>query len=188
MDAVSSLSQSGSTDDIAKQAEATKDSFQRDLLYFRASLSASGAGEFQRALSLAEKISAEDFRDELESNARFRASTDSLGKGEIDASLGYAREVSDVRRRALLLAKIARVLLDKQDTRRASEVLSEAEKTIGRGKDGVEKAQALLLITEVKIRLEPTQGFESMEATVKAFNEADAAPPPSRTGYPASAR
>ena len=176
METVSSLTQSGSTDDIAKQAEATTDSFQRDLLYFRAALSASGAGEFQRALSLAEKISAEDFRDELESNVRFRASTDLLGKGEVDASLGYVKGVSDVRRRALLLAKIARALLDKQDIPRASEVLSEAEKTIGGGKDGMEKAQALLTITEVKIRLDPTQGFESMEATVKAFNEADAAP------------
>jgi hypothetical protein len=184
MDAVSSLTQSGSTDDIAKQAETTTDSFQRDLLYFRAALSASGAGEFQRALSLAEKISAEDFRDELESTVRFSASTDSLGKGEIDASLGYARAVSDVRRRALLLAKIARALLDKQDIPRASEVLSEAEKTIGRGKDGIGKAQALLLITEVKIRLDPTQGFESMEATVKAFNEADAAPAPKSDAAP----
>jgi hypothetical protein len=176
MESVSNLTQSGSADDIAKQAEATTDSFQRDLLYFRAALSASGAGEFKRALALAEKISAEDFRDELESNVRFSASMDLLGKGEIDASLDYAKEISDVRRRALLLAKIARALLDKQNIPRASEVLSEAEKTIGKGKDGMEKAQALLLITEVKIRLDPTQGFESMEATVKAFNEADAAP------------
>lgn len=184
MEAVSNLSQSGSADDIAKQAEATTDSFQRDLLYFRAALSASGAGEFERALSLAEKISAEDFRDELESNVRFSASTDLLGKGEIDASLGYAKEISDVQRRALLLAKIARTLLDKQNIPRASEVLSEAEKTIGRSKDGMEKAQALLIITEVKIRLDPTQGFESMEATVKAFNEADAAPAPKSDATP----
>lgn len=184
METVSNLTQSGSTDDIAKQAEAATDSFQHDLLYFRAALSASGAGEFQRALSLAEKISAEDFRDELESNVRFSASTDSLGKGEIDESLSYAKEISDVRRRALLLAKIARALLDRQDILRASEVLSEAEKTIGKGKDGMEKAQALLIITEVKIRLDPTQGFESMEATVKAFNEADAAPAPKSDAAP----
>lgn len=184
METVSNLTQSGSADDIAKQAEAATDSFQRDLLYFRAALTASGAGEFQRALSLAEKISAEDFRDELESNVRYQASTDLLGKGEIDASLGYAKENSDVRRRALLLAKIARALLDRQDIPRASEVLSEAEKTIGRGKDGMEKAQALLIIAEVKIRLDPTQGFESMEATVKAFNEADAAPAPKPDALP----
>ena len=89
-----------------------------------------------------------------------------------------------MRRRALLLAKVTRALLDKQNIPRASEVLSEAEKTIGKGKDGMEKAQALLLITEVKIRLDPTQGFESMEATVKAFNEADAAPAPKADAAP----
>ncbi len=184
MESVQKLSQSGSADELEKQAESVNDSFQRDLLYFRAALTASGAGEFQRGLALAEKISAEDLRDELESNVRFSASTDLLGKGEIDASLAHAKEISDVRRRALLLAKIARALLDRQDIPRASEVLSEAEKTIGRGKDGMEKAQALLLITEVKIRLDPTQGFESMEATVKAFNEADAAPAPKPDGVP----
>lgn len=176
MESVQKLSQSGGADELEKQAESVKDSFQRDLLYFRAALTASGAGEFQRALALAEKISAEDFRGELESNVRFSASTDLLGKGEIDASLDYAKEISDVRRRALLLAKIARALVDKQNIPRASEVLSEAEKTIGGGKDGMEKAEALLIITEVKIRLDPAQGFETMEATVKAFNEADAAP------------
>jgi tetratricopeptide (TPR) repeat protein len=178
MEAVQKLSQTGSADELEKQAGSVQDSFQRDLVYFKAALAASGAGEFERALSLAGKVSNEDFRGGLESVLRLQTSSELLAKGEIDASLSYAEAMSDVQQRAFQLAKIARSLLERKNTPRASEVLTEAEKTIGRGKDGVEKAQALLLITEVKIRLDPTQGFESMEATVKAFNEADAAPAP----------
>lgn len=178
MEVVQTLSQTGSADELEKQAASVKDTFQRDLLYFRAALSASEAGEFERALSLAGKVSGEDFRAGLESVLRFQASTEMLKRGEVDASLRYADGVSDVRQRASLLAKIARSLLDRKNAPRASEVLTEAEKRVVRAKDGAEKAQALLIITEVWIRLDPTQGFESMEGTVKAFNEADAAPAP----------
>lgn len=184
MDTVQKLAQSGSADDLEKQAESAKDSFQRDLLYFRAALSASGAAEFERALSLVEKVSAEDFRGALGSFVRFQASSASLGRGEVESSLRYAQGVSDVRQRAFLLAKIARSMLDQKNSPRASEVLAEAEKTVGRAKEGAEKAQALLIITEVKVRLDPTQGFEAMEGTVKAFNAADAAAPSKAVGVP----
>ena len=177
MESMGKLTQPGSTDELEKQAESVKDSFQRDLLYFRAALSASGAGEFERSLSFAGKVSGEEFRDGLESVLRIQASSGLLAQGEIDSSLRYAEGVSDVRQRAFLLAKIARSLLDRKNIPRASEVLTEAEKMLARAKDGPEKAQALLIVTEVRIRLDPTQGFELMEATVKAFNEADAAPP-----------
>src|ERR1044072_2420098 len=70
MEALQSLSQSGSTDELEKQAESLKDAFQRDLLYFRAALSASGAGEYERALSLAGKVSDEGFRGGLDSVLR----------------------------------------------------------------------------------------------------------------------
>jgi hypothetical protein len=176
MESVQRLSQAGSADELEKQADSVKDSFQRDLLYFRAALTASGAGEFERALSLAGKVSGEDFRGGLESVIRFQASSELLAKGEIDSSLRYAEAMSDVRQRAFQLAKIARTLLGRNNAPRASEVLTEAEKTLARAKDGSEKAQALLIITEVRMRLDPTQGMESMEGTVKAFNEADAAP------------
>lgn len=175
MESAQKLTQPGGADELEEQAGSVKDSFQRDLLYFRAAMSASEAGEFERALSLAGKVSGEDFRGALDSLVRFQASTALLGKGELDSSLRYALGVSDVRQRAFLLAKIARSLLDQKNGPRASEVLAEAEKTIGRAREGTEKAHALLIITEVKIRLDPTQGFESMEGAVKAFNDADSA-------------
>lgn len=175
MEAVQKLTQTGGADELEKQAASVKDPLQRDLLYFRAAMSAVNGGEFERALSLAEKVSAEDFRGALDSLIRFQAATASLGKGEIDSSLRYAERVSDVRQRAFLLAKIARALLDQKNGPRASEVLADAEKAIGRAKEGTQKAQALLVMAEVKVLLDPTQGFESMEEAVKAFNVADSA-------------
>lgn len=46
---------------------------------------------------------------------------------------------------------------------------------IGRAKEGPDKAQAMLLVAEVRVRLDSVQGFAAMEGTVKAFNDADAA-------------
>jgi hypothetical protein len=51
--------------------------------------------------------------------------------------------------------------------------LDDAEQIASKSEDGMDKAQSLLSITEVRTRLNPTQGFDSMEATVKAFNKAD---------------
>jgi hypothetical protein len=175
MEAVSRLTQTGGTDELAKQAESAKDPFQRDMLYFKTALSASGEGEFDRALALADKVTDADFRGGLDSLIRFQAASDLLGRGEVDSALRYAQGVSDVRQRASMLAKIGRALLAKKDIARASGVLTDAEKIIGRAKDGPDKAQAMLLITEVKIQLDPVQGFAAMEGTVKAFNEADSA-------------
>ena len=123
----------------------------------------------------ADKVTDGDFRGGLDSLIRFQAASDSLGRGEVDSALRYAQGVSDVRQQAFMLAKIGRVLLDRKDVARASGVLTDAEKIIGRAKEGTDKAQAMLTITEVKVRLDPVQGFAAMEGTVKAFNEADSA-------------
>ena len=173
IDAVNKLLQPADTDDLLKQAEKAPDQFQRDLLYFRATLAAAGSGEFDRALSLVEKINAGDLRSSLDSLIRFQAASSLLDKGEVDAALRYAKNMSDVRQRAFLLAKVARALFNKKDIARASEVLADAEQMLLKADEGVEKAQALLIIAEVEARLDPARGFEVMATTIKAFNNAD---------------
>lgn len=130
-----------------------------------ATCSAGVSVECASALSLADKVTDADFRGGLDSLIRFQAASDLLGKGEVDSALRYAQGVSDVRQRAFMFAGIGRALLDKKDVARASGVLADAEKTIGKAKDGTDKAQAMLLITEVKVRLDPVQGFAAMEGS-----------------------
>jgi hypothetical protein len=171
IDVVNNIYQPSGMDDLLKQAGAAQDPLQKDLLYFRAVMMATGEDNFDRALSIAEQVKDGDFRDGLGSLIRFQASTSLSRKGETDAALRYAEGTSDLRQRAYLLAKVARALFDKKDTARAAEVLAEARQSIAKADEGAEKAQAWLLIAEGETRLDPMRGFEGMEATVKAFNE-----------------
>ncbi|HEX8633758.1 MAG TPA: hypothetical protein VF703_06345 [Pyrinomonadaceae bacterium] len=171
IDTVNNLYQPSGMDDLLKQAEAAQDPFQKDLLYFRAVMTATGEGDFERALSISTQVKDADFRGGLDSLVRFQAATILSGKGETDAALRYAASTPDVRQRAYLLAKVARALFDKKDIARASEVLADARASVARADAGAEKAQAWLLIAGVETRLDPARGFEGMEAAVKAFND-----------------
>lgn len=173
VDAVNNLFQPTGIDDLVGQAETVKDQFQKDLLYFRATMMAVGENNYEQALALAGKINNGDFRSGLDSLVHFQAASSFSEKGEVDSALRYAKNTSDVRQRAFLLAKVARALFDKKDTGRAAEVLAEAKQVIAKVNESAEKAQALLIVTEIETRLDPVRGFEAMETAVKAFNQAD---------------
>lgn len=173
LDMVNKMFQPINTDDLLKQAEQMKDQFQRDLLYFRAVITLAAKGDFDRALSLTENINDRDFRSSLASLVCFQAASTFLKKGDIDSSLRYAKDIPEVRQRALMLAKVALTLFNKQEPVRASEVLADAEQIIRNADEGEQKAQALLMMAEIEARIDPRRGFEVMETTVKAFNDAD---------------
>jgi hypothetical protein len=173
IDTVNNLFQPTGIDDLVKQADTVPDQFQKDLLYFRATMMAVGENNYEQGLSIVGKINNSDFRRGLDSLVHFQASSSLSEKGEIDSALRYARNTSDVRQRAFLLAKVARTLFDEKDTGRATEVLADAKQVIAKADESAEKAQALLIVTEIEIRLDPMRGFEMMETTIKAFNDAD---------------
>jgi hypothetical protein len=173
IDTVNNLFQPTGIDDLVKQAETIKDQFQKDLLYFRATMMAAGESDYDRALTLAGKVDNSDFRSGLDSLVHFQAAVSFSQKGEIDLALRYARDTADVRQRAFLLAKIARALFDKKDVARAAEVLADAKQVVAKANNSREKAETLLIITEIETRLDPVRGFEEMETTIKAFNDGD---------------
>jgi predicted negative regulator of RcsB-dependent stress response len=170
---ITKMFQPASASDLVEQAKSEKYAPLRDLLYLRAAVSAISSGEFDQALSIADKIEDKERRAGFSSIIRSQAASSLIKKNDVDAALRFARGVEDMRQRALLFAKIARALLDKKDAQRAGDVLGEAEQAVSKADDGEEKAYALLTITEVKSRLDPAQGFSAMEATIKAFNRAD---------------
>ncbi|MDQ3744314.1 MAG: hypothetical protein M3444_08025 [Acidobacteriota bacterium] len=174
-DAVGKMLQTGSADEMLEQAQSEQNKFLKDLLYTRAAMSAMTSGDFERALSVIEKLGDEGRRASLGSIIRLQASSAALKKEDFDSALRYAEGVSDLRQRAYLYGTIARALLDKNNGGRAAEVLDEAERTIGKADDDAVKANALLIIAEVKARLDPGRGFEAVGVAVKAFNRADSA-------------
>lgn len=186
-DAVSKMFQPGSTDEILEQAQSEQNTFLKDLLYTRAAMSAMTGGDFDRALSVVEKLGDEGRRASLDSIIRLQASSAALKKEDFDSALRYAEGVSDLRQRAYLYGTIARALLDKNNGTRAAQVLDDAVRAIDKADDDTVKANALLIIAEVKARLDPWQGFDAVSIAVKAFNRADSAKANnSRTTAPAS--
>jgi tetratricopeptide (TPR) repeat protein len=173
VDAVGKMLQPGGADELLEQAKSEQNKFLKDLLYTRAAMSAMTGGDFDRALSIVEKLGDEDRRANLGSLIRLQAATAALKKEDLDSALRYTAGVSDLRQRAYLCGMIARALLDKNDAERAVEVLNDAERDIDKADDDAVKANALLIIAESKSRIAPAQGFEAVGVAVKAFNHAD---------------
>lgn len=172
-DAADKFFQTGTTDEILEQAETEKNTILKDLLYIRAAMSVVAKGDFEKALTISSKINDLSRRESLSSIINLQASSAMLVKDDIEAALRYAKGVIDLRQRAFLYSKIARSLADKNDMVRANEVLSDAEQTINKAEDSIIKANALLIITDVKSRYDLLKGFEALEVAVKAFNKAN---------------
>jgi tetratricopeptide (TPR) repeat protein len=173
VDVVNKMFQPVEIDDLLKQAGEMKDPVQRDLLYFRVVMTLAGKSDFDQALSAIQNINDISFRNGLDSLVRFKAASSLLNKGDLDPAIKYAKSIQDIRSRASLLAKVARILFDKKEPVRASEILADAEQIIRNADEGAQKAQALLVFTEIEARIDPRRGFEVMESTIKAYNEAD---------------
>jgi hypothetical protein len=174
-DALGRMMQPGSADELLEQAQSERNKMLKDLLYTRASMSAMTGGDFDRALSIAEKLGSEDRRATLGSVIKLQAAAAALKRDDLDAALRYAAGVIDLRQRAYLYGSIARTLFDKNDAARAAAVLGDAERDIDKADDDAVKANALLIVAEVKTRIDPAQGFDAAGVAVKAFNRADSA-------------
>lgn len=161
-DTVGKLLQPGTPDELLGQAESERNKTMKELLYTRAVMSAALGGDYDRALSIVEKLGDEKRRASFNSMIRLQATMAVLKKEEVDSALRYAAGVSDLRQRAYLYGTIARALFDKNDAARAVGVLGEAERDIDKAGDDAVKANALLIIAEVKSRIDPAQGFEAV--------------------------
>jgi tetratricopeptide (TPR) repeat protein len=170
---VNNVTKTGSPEDLTAQAEKVKDPLQRDLLYFRAASAASSRNDFERALTISGKIDNTELRESLDSFTRFQAASMLTSKNDTDTALRYARGVSNIAQRAVVFAKIARALFEQKNLARASEIMDEAEIITEKANTGMEKAQAALIIAEVRARLNPSQGFEKMNGVVKFFNQVE---------------
>ena len=137
-------------------------------------MSAATGGDFEQALSIIGKLEDAERRTSFDSVLRFQVASASLKKDDVEVALRYARGVADLRQRAFLYGKIARSLLDKDDAGRAAETLNDAELFVAKADDSATKANALVVLAEVKSRLNTVQGFELLEMAVKTFNRADA--------------
>ncbi len=158
--------------DLLKRAEMVPNTAERDSLYARAARQVLVGSDFERALSITEKISPGPARENLEAIARQRAAIAALSKGDFVAADHYVRDLPNLVQRATVYDQMLRAFQKRNDVGRAAEVLTEAEKSFGKAKDGPDKALALLIIAGAAARIDPLRGFDFLELAIVAINHA----------------
>ena len=157
--------------DLVSQADMARSPAEKDGLYARAALQAVVENDFERALSIAGKLSRGPSRLNVEAMARQRAAMAALGKEDFVEVDRYARDLPNLVQRATVFDQLLLALEKRKDSGRAAEVLAEAEQSIGKAEDGPEKVRALLIIAGAAARLDPLRGFEILRSAITAINK-----------------
>lgn len=160
----------GSLLDLAK---VEKDPTRRDGYYAQAAMSAYSSGDYHNALRITEKIENSEARRAVEQQIKRVLVSVFVERGQFDDAIKYAREFESPAERAVMLNLVARALAKKKDEHlRAEPLLFEAEQTAVKADDSVEKAQALLWITETCAQVGSARAFAVLSQAVKSINSA----------------
>lgn len=166
----SSIKSEGTVSDLVSRADQETDPQQKDMLYMAAASRAAGAGDFDEALSLLDKIKMEAIKSSIGSFIRSQAVMKAMEKGEMDTAYRYAKDIPDLSMRADFFSQIAQKLAEKHDLTRAMEILTDAEKSLSKAENKPDKARALLSLSEAAARIDPPRGFEILRTAVEAVN------------------
>jgi hypothetical protein len=131
--------------------------------------------DFERALSLIEKVGDPAVRAALAPVVRQQAASAALSRQDYHTAATHARALSSLTQRALLFVQLAHALSGEKLTGQAVEMLLEAERSLKESPQGPERAQALMTVAGALARLDAMRGFELMPAAVEAINRADEA-------------
>lgn len=129
-------------------------------------------GEFDRALSLIERIPDQSLRLRLDAMARAQAVLAALNQEDFALTRISANGISDPIQRVVVLIEMAQRLVKKNDFR-AFEILDEATELAKRAVKMSDRASAYLLIAEVMVQLDPIRSFNTLRATLESLNQAE---------------
>lgn len=158
-------------EDNLKRAEQATDINQRDSLYAQAALSASQAGEADRALEIAGKVVDLTVRRDLKSWINRIAAERAEKEKRWDDAHRYTLEVEALDARAYLLFQLAIDLRKEGDHARAASLLEEAYRQADAAEVSSGKVKALLGIANAYAPSDYVRGFEMAAAAVKAANQ-----------------
>jgi hypothetical protein len=147
-------------------AEKMTDFVRKDEAYAQVAVQL-GLVDMTRALSIADKISDMEFRQNVRDWLNFNASSDALGARKFEEARRYAMEVSVTDQRAYLLFQIAATLIKDKDRVRAIDALEEAAKGALAAENSADKLRALLGITSVYAEIDSTRAFDVAAEAVK---------------------
>jgi hypothetical protein len=163
--------------ELIRSADASKIQEQKDELYSNAAfLLAQRDGDFDKALPVIEKISDQRTRTYILTMLRTGATSLAIRNGETERAYRYASEMTDLNEQIRLFQEIALSLIDKKETRRAAEVVSECARLAQHLSEETSKAAVLLSVAGIASRLNPVKGFEVLQSAVEAINRASFGP------------
>jgi hypothetical protein len=158
------------THEALRNAEQAKDQIEKQLLYTRAAKLAANEGDFDQALSILKRATDAEMRSDLDRQIRVHAAEAAIARGDVDAAYRYAKGVEDLRERTELLCGIVRLLQQKKDSVRATQVLNEVLESAQKAENNWLKPGAMLKIASAATLLDPARGFEVMNQALEVIN------------------
>jgi hypothetical protein len=156
---------------LLEQAGKETDPARRDFLYQEAAIEAERTGDRSRALEIAEKIKALDFREQVRDWINYNAATRALNEGRPEVARQYAVEIAAPDQRASLFCAIARIALKEKDETGAAVLLNEAEGRTIDADVSPAKVRALIMIANQFSRYDPPRAYQVMAKAVEEANK-----------------
>jgi hypothetical protein len=156
--------------DALDRLERAKTPDERDLVYFRAAMAASGK-DYERARLLADKIEESELRKQMYAYLSFDAMRQAIDDKKPDDALRFARspELTNVQR-AWGLTEVGR-LLAKTEPDRAAEVLDTANAEARRiDQSSPDRVRALVAIVTQFQKVDSARAWEMMGEVIKSAN------------------
>lgn len=166
---------SGETiDNLLKRADQPVNSKRRDQLLYRAAMAAVRNAEYDRALEIVGKISA-DNQNAAKQFVIFDIALAALRKQDTDRAARLAEKDDDLLRRAYVFTLVAKSLVERkdQDVRQARLFLSAVETLLPKLDTDKDRVSALIGLSLVYFRFDGSEASRSLKDLIKYANRVD---------------
>ena len=163
---------------LEERAEKTADPAARNLAWVEAAL-AVDAEDYQRAKSIAEKISDETLKADAISYVLYRSALDQVKKKEVEKAIQLASQIANLPRRAIVKIAIAQDAFSsstntedaKLEQQKALDLLTEVERELRKEEPSGNVAKILLGRVALVATLDRNQGLVALEQSLQAINK-----------------
>lgn len=143
----------------------------RDDLCLKAAFQLFQAKDYDRAAKVAEKIDDPARRDMMLEPISFNQAGELTAQGKLEEALKVVAALKTLELRIMLLARVGRDFLDKDDVARGSRVLGEALALASKAEPSVALSSSVLSIALAFNKHDPQRSFESINQAIEIMNK-----------------
>ena len=159
--------------DSLRRAEAITDGRRRDARLMQLSMTAARRGDFDQAVSIAERIGDPQERSLQVSLLNYQAAVKAVGKSDTGGAHRLALKIEFLPQRVAAFNLLDNKLRAAGETERATAVAGEIWEWTIKSPNSPQKAKALLTLVAAASRHDAERGFEMLAAAVKSINGTD---------------